>query len=187
MAIITPNRASAFWPFSTNANAAGSNFAQNYSTHLLKAATNVDPNPDKGLDDSIQTSDNAMIAYAGIKGSTADIANAPNDRISVYVVRPGDTLSEIATMFDVSINTIIWANNLKGPKDSHPGDTLIILPISGVKRTVVKGDTLGKIAKEFYGNAAKYPLIFEANKPMLSHPDKIYPGQMLRIPPLESK
>ena len=53
--------------------------------------------------------------------------------------------------------------------------------------TVVKGDTLGKIAKEFYGNAAKYPLIFEANKPMLSHPDKIYPGQMLRIPPMDTK
>ena len=53
--------------------------------------------------------------------------------------------------------------------------------------TVVKGDTLGKIAKEFYGNAAKYPLIFEANKPMLSDPDKIYPGQMLRIPPMETK
>lgn len=50
--------------------------------------------------------------------------------------------------------------------------------------TVAKGDTLGKIAKEFYGNAMKYPVIFEANKPMLSHPDKIYPGQVLRIPPL---
>ena len=50
--------------------------------------------------------------------------------------------------------------------------------------TVVSGDTLGKIAKEFYGNAMKYPVIFEANKPMLSHPDKIYPGQVLRIPPL---
>ena len=50
--------------------------------------------------------------------------------------------------------------------------------------TVVSGDTLGKIAKEFYGNAMKYPEIFEANKPMLSHPDKIYPGQVLRIPPL---
>lgn len=50
---------------------------------------------------------------------------------------------------------------------------------------VEKGDTLSKIAKEFYGNANKYPVIFEANKPMLSHPDKIYPGQMLRIPPLE--
>jgi nucleoid-associated protein YgaU len=53
--------------------------------------------------------------------------------------------------------------------------------------TVVKGDTLSKIAKEFYGDAMKYPVIFEANKPMLSHPDKIYPGQMLRIPPVESK
>jgi nucleoid-associated protein YgaU len=49
--------------------------------------------------------------------------------------------------------------------------------------TVAKGDTLSKIAKEFYGNANKYPVIFEANKPMLTHPDKIYPGQLLRIPP----
>jgi len=153
MTIITPNRASAFWPFSTNASAAGSNFAQNYSTSILKAATNVDPNPDKGLDDSIQTSDNAMIAYAGIKGSTADIASAPNDRISVYVVRPGDTLSEIATMFNVSVNTIVWANNLSSAKDFHPGDTLIILPISGVKRTVVKGDTLKTIAKRYGADA----------------------------------
>ena len=47
---------------------------------------------------------------------------------------------------------------------------------------VKSGDTLSKIAKEFYGDAMKYPAIFEANKPMLSHPDKIYPGQTLRIP-----
>ena len=51
--------------------------------------------------------------------------------------------------------------------------------------TVVSGDTLGKIAKNYYGNAMKYPEIFEANKPMLSHPDKIYPGQVLRIPSLD--
>lgn len=50
--------------------------------------------------------------------------------------------------------------------------------------TVVSGDTLGKIAKAHYGNAMKYPVIFEANKPMLSDPDRIYPGQVLRIPPL---
>ena len=49
--------------------------------------------------------------------------------------------------------------------------------------TVVKGDTLSKISKEFYGNPNKYPQHFEANKPMLTHPDKIYPGQLLRIPP----
>jgi nucleoid-associated protein YgaU len=48
--------------------------------------------------------------------------------------------------------------------------------------TVQKGDTLSKIAKEMYGDANKYPHIFEANKPMLTHPDKIYPGQKLRIP-----
>ncbi|HAX15758.1 MAG TPA: peptidoglycan-binding protein LysM [Leeuwenhoekiella sp.] len=51
--------------------------------------------------------------------------------------------------------------------------------------TVVSGDTLSKIAKKFYGNAMKYPVIFEANKPMLKDPDKIYPGQMLRIPNLD--
>ena len=48
--------------------------------------------------------------------------------------------------------------------------------------TVVSGDNLSKIAKAFYGDANKYPVIFEANKPMLKHPDKIYPGQLLRIP-----
>ena len=50
--------------------------------------------------------------------------------------------------------------------------------------TVQKGDSLSKIAKAHYGDAMKYPLIFEANKPMLQNPDKIYPGQTLRIPPL---
>lgn len=48
--------------------------------------------------------------------------------------------------------------------------------------TVESGDTLSKIAKQFYGDANKYPLIFEANQPMLKDPDKIYPGQVLRIP-----
>ncbi|WP_031530095.1 peptidoglycan-binding protein LysM [Dyadobacter crusticola] len=48
--------------------------------------------------------------------------------------------------------------------------------------TVEKGDTLSKIAQKAYGDMMKYPIIFEANKPMLTHPDKIYPGQVLRIP-----
>jgi nucleoid-associated protein YgaU len=48
--------------------------------------------------------------------------------------------------------------------------------------TVKSGDTLSKIAKQYYGNANKYPTIFEANRPMLQNPDKIYPGQVLRIP-----
>jgi nucleoid-associated protein YgaU len=51
--------------------------------------------------------------------------------------------------------------------------------------TVKKGDYLSKIAKEVYGDAKKYPVIFEANKPMLKDPDLIYPGQVLVIPPLK--
>jgi len=48
--------------------------------------------------------------------------------------------------------------------------------------TVTKGDTLSKISKEFYGDPNRYNAIFEANQPMLEHPDRIYPGQVLRIP-----
>jgi nucleoid-associated protein YgaU len=54
-------------------------------------------------------------------------------------------------------------------------------PVSGFY-TVQAGDTLSAIARKHYGNAGKYPVIFEANRPMLKHPDKIYPGQVLRIP-----
>ena len=60
---------------------------------------------------------------------------------------------------------------------SDDGDTA-----DAVFHTVVKGDTLSAIAKKTLGNANRYPEIFEANKPMLTHPDKIYPGQVLRIP-----
>ncbi|MDQ7262549.1 peptidoglycan-binding protein LysM [Paracoccus sp. PS-1] len=51
-----------------------------------------------------------------------------------------------------------------------------------VFHTVQKGETLSAIAQKYLGKASRYPEIFEANKPMLSHPDKIYPGQTLRIP-----
>ncbi|MEP1143898.1 MAG: peptidoglycan-binding protein LysM [Henriciella sp.] len=51
-----------------------------------------------------------------------------------------------------------------------------------VFHTVKSGDSLSKIAKKYYGDAMRYPDIFDANTPMLKHPDKIYPGQVLRIP-----
>lgn len=53
--------------------------------------------------------------------------------------------------------------------------------------TVKSGDSLSKIAKKYYGDAMRYPDIFEANTPMLKHPDRIYPGQVLRIPGAEAK
>lgn len=80
-----------------------------------------------------------FFAEAGLAGS---------GQISVYVVRDGDTLSTIAKMFRVSINTIVWANDLRG-STIKPGQTLVILPISGVRHTVARGDTVQSIAKKY--------------------------------------
>ncbi len=71
-----------------------------------------------------------------------------NDSISVYEVKKGDTIGDIAKLYDVSKNTIIWANDLKG-KSIKEGDSILILPVSGVKYTVKKGDTLKSIAKKY--------------------------------------
>ena len=71
------------------------------------------------------------------------------DQISVYVVRKGDSISQIADMFDVSTNTILWANDMKKGDKLVEGDTLMILPISGVKHIVLKGQTLKGIAKKY--------------------------------------
>jgi nucleoid-associated protein YgaU len=67
----------------------------------------------------------------------------------------------------------------KAPAEAAPK------PVEADYYTVAAGDSLSKIAKNVYGDPMKYPVIFEANKPMLEHPDKIYPGQQLRVPPLE--
>lgn len=67
-----------------------------------------------------------------------------NDQISIYVVRNGDTLPAIAKMFGVTVNTIRWGNDLAG-NTIKEGQTLVILPISGVQYVVKKGDTLKSI------------------------------------------
>jgi nucleoid-associated protein YgaU len=76
----------------------------------------------------------------------------------------------------LTINAPIAAQGADQPtvKPAEPPATLY---------TVKRGDTLSAIAKTFYKDAGKYPRIFEANKPMLGDPNKIYPGQVLRIPP----
>lgn len=78
---------------------------------------------------------------------------------------------------------ILAAGNIAGVASVEDQIT-VTGPVAQAARfvTVKKGDTLSGIAKAEYGDANKYNKIFEANKPMLSHPDKIYPGQVLRIP-----
>lgn len=180
-AVFLPERASAFWPFSTNANAASNVSIPGSRPSVLAAAINFDPNPNKGLTDSQIVSDNALMAHDGPNGTIADVASStPSDRISVYVVRAGDTLGGIAAMFDVSVNTIKWANNISSASDVHPGDTLIILPVSGVKRTVAKGDTLKSIAKKYGADADEI-----ANFNGLDSSEPLAVGSTLIIPGAE--
>lgn len=101
----------------------------------------------------------ALSATTGaLRVSTEDIDYSTNDTISVYEVKKGDTLSTVAKLYGVSKNTIMWANDLKSER-LITGDTLVILPITGVKHTVKKGDTLSTIAKKYRGDVddiAKY-------------------------------
>lgn len=77
---------------------------------------------------------------------------------------------------------LLAAGNVQGVAQVDDRMTVLVSEPEAKFHTVVRGDTLSAIAKAHYGNPNKYAAIFEANKPMLSHPDKIYPGQVLRIP-----
>lgn len=90
--------------------------------------------------------------------STEDIDFPSSDEISVYEVKKGDTIQDVAKLFNVSVNTIMWANNLSS-RTLKSGDILIILPITGIKYTVKKGDTIKTLAKKYkadVGDIAKY-------------------------------
>ncbi len=121
---------------------------------LLRAALNIDPNPSKGGGGILIIGGSSLLSETGPSGTIADIEEKPatSDQISVYVVREGDTLSQIASMFGVSVNTIRWANNIRSSKSIHEGQTLVILPISGIRHTVIKGDTLKSITKKYEGD-----------------------------------
>lgn len=156
--ILSPHAAESAWPFSRGEAAAAlssGSAAHSAGTSLLKAAVNVDPNPSKVTALIPVTGGAALIADSGPDGTIADAESSENHagRISLYVVRTGDTLSEIAQMFEVTPNTVLWANNLKSAKDIQPGDTLIILPVSGVEHVVKKGDTLASLAKKYSADA----------------------------------
>jgi len=94
----------------------------------------------------------AILPMTGPLGSMADVQENKSDAISLYLVREGDTISEIAELFDVTPNTIRWANNLKGGGLISPGQVLVILPVSGLQYKVQKGDTVASIVKKFGGD-----------------------------------
>ena len=100
--------------------------------------------------DSTSSSDQeALQAVSGpLRVSTEDVDFPTTDTVSVYEVKKGDTIQDVAKLFNVSVNTIVWANNLKSRTISK-GETLIILPITGIKHSVKKGDTITSIARKY--------------------------------------
>ncbi|KND50228.1 MAG: putative peptidase [Parcubacteria bacterium C7867-003] len=107
---------------------------------------------------------------------TGDIKTIDDEQISVYVVRQGDTLPVIAKMFGVTINTIRWGNDLKSDKLT-PGQTLVILPISGIQHVVKSGDTLQSIAKLHKGDLDE---ILQYNNLTIS--SKLVIGDVIVVP-----
>ena len=139
------------------------------------------------------------VAQAPSAENIAALSKAAGDSIVGYINAQGLPGGALDVGFDAASATV----TVSGQVDDQSTKEKVLLccgNVAGVEavndlmtvatpapeaqfHVVVSGDNLSKIAKKFYGDANKYPVIFEANKPMLSHPDKIYPGQVLRIPP----
>lgn len=132
------------------------------------------------------TSEDARAGAASLAGggglampiiANASESVAPRDGVETYVVAEGDALSTIAAKFGISINTILWANNLTVLSTLRPGQSLTILPSSGVLYTVKSGDNLTKISTTYRAEAAE---ILAANK--LPDASAIAAGQKLFLP-----
>ena len=149
--------------------------SQNIS--LLEATLNSDNKLAQGGGYITIIEEEALLPENSSSGSFSSINDqSVNDQISIYVVREGDSLSQIAKMFNVSTNTIIWANNLHNSIIKE-GQTLVILPVSGVKHKVKKGETIKSITKKYKGNLEE---ILSFNN--LSKGDKLNIGDTIIIP-----
>jgi nucleoid-associated protein YgaU len=138
-------------------------------------------------------------ATAPTTENIARLNEAAGNAIEEYVRTMGFTIEGLDVKFDGATSTATVSGAVPDQQTrekvvlccGNVGNVAAVNDMLTVKEkapeaqfyTVVKGDNLSKISKQHYGDPNKYPLIFEANKPMLKHPDKIYPGQVLRIPP----
>ncbi len=127
--------------------------ANSQNLSLLQAPLSINPSSQANKAEPAVISGNALYSEVGPSGTIADIADGiPNTQISTYTVRSGDTLSEIADMFNVSVNTILWANENVNVRNLKEGDFLIILPISGIRHKVVRGDSVSSIVAKYKVN-----------------------------------
>lgn len=119
---------------------------------LLTAMQNPDPIGGKGGAELI-VEDNALVSTGPVGADDIAAQSNQSGEIRVYTVRPGDALSQVAEMFGVTSNTIMWANDISKSTGIQPGDTLVILPIAGVRHIVKSGDSISTIAAKYEGDA----------------------------------
>ena len=142
---------------------------------LLAGYLNINPTGTGGAEVAIV--DGTVLESNGIEGEFfVDLGKSGTGQISVYIVRTGDTLNEIAEMFGVSANTIIWANDIRGTS-IKVGQELVILPISGVRHVVKSGDTLKSVATKYKADLNDV-LLYNG----LAIGDKIKSGDVIIIP-----
>ncbi len=143
---------------------------------MLAAAVNINPNPSRGGTDIVLVHGEALMPAENPAGNMTDAQVPLNSQITTYLVREGDSVSSIAAMFKVSPNTIIGANDIKKGV-IHPGQQLIILPITSIRYTTTKGDTLTSLARKFKSDA--HDIAVYNN---LADDDAVVSGQSLIIP-----
>ena len=119
----------------------------------------------------------AIATYIGTMNLDVDALeiafDAPTGVVTVSGVAPDQTTKEKVLLCCGNVASVSSVNDMMTVSSPEPESQMYV---------VVSGDNLSKVSKQFYGTPNKYTQIFEANKPMLTHPDKIYPGQVLRIP-----
>ena len=138
-------------------------------------------------------------AAASSAPNIAELNQKAGDAIKTYIEKQNLGLSGLGVTFDGATGKVTLSGNAPSQEAAEKAGLAAgnVASVSDVDNNlqypagtasqfhdVVSGDTLSAIAKKYYGDANKYNVIFEANKPMLSDPNKIYPGQKLRIPAL---
>lgn len=121
--------------------------------------------------------DSAILAPLNPLGIIPQTNTPLAGQIFIYTIRPGDTSSSIAQAFDITVNTILWANNLTDPRSLRVGDKILILPVPGVRHEIKKGDTIETVAKRYKASADD---IIRFNG--LATGESLRPGEILIIP-----
>ena len=124
-----------------------------------------------------QTAGTAIEAYIAAQSLGADGLRVDFDGATLTATVSGQAADQ-ATKEKI----LLCCGNVQGVSQVNDLMTVSEPADESQYHVVERGDTLSAIAKTYYNNAGQYPKIFEANRPMLAHPDKIYPGQTLRIP-----